>query len=278
MKPVFAGIALSPISAIKPTQQILKPIGKGPGDNLTVRIYMECRHQVSNTLLYHLSTSALVDENWCSSVLALSVHNLLIWICCLLLIIKIPGIRGVRLDFLLSDWYLEGGSRSYERSSSRKEAWIIFIDWWVRIIPPALTSAMFSGCFLFGFFFVIEDVVLILWGIPHREDRIRYYETRRSEGSTSWWIERSSPQKRELFSVKGFRRCSYEETYEAWKVEQEESCYLVMAWYWRSRIFRGKGEEKRQFNANANHLENDVYRNANYAKQKQNRCRLVYNY
>ena len=78
MKPVFAGIALSPISAIKPTQQILKPIGKGPGDNLTVRIYMECRHQVSNTLLYHLSTSALVDENWCSSVLALSVHNLLI--------------------------------------------------------------------------------------------------------------------------------------------------------------------------------------------------------
>ena len=26
-----------------------------------------------------------------------------------------------------------------------------------------------------------------------------------------------------------FRPCSYEETYEAWKVEQEDSCYLVMA-------------------------------------------------
>ena len=36
----------------------------------------------------------------------------------------------------------------------------------------------------------------------HREDRIRHHETTCSEGSTSWWIERSSPQqalKCELF-------------------------------------------------------------------------------
>ena len=51
------------------------PIGKGTGDNLTVRIDIESRHQISNTLLYNLSTSVFIDENWCSSGLALSVHN-----------------------------------------------------------------------------------------------------------------------------------------------------------------------------------------------------------
>ena len=104
----------------------------------------------------------------------------------------------------------------------------------------------------------------------HREDRIRHHETRCSEGSKSWWIERSSPQqaqKCELFLVMDFRPCSYEETYEAWKVEQEDSCCLVMAWYWRSRIFRGELEEKRQWNVNEIHLENDLYSNSNYAKQ-----------
>ena len=68
------------------------------------------------------------------------------------------------------------------------------------------------------------------WLTKSRESsRIRHYETRCYEGSTSWWIERSSPQqarKRELFLVKDFHPCSYEETYEAWKVEQEGSCYL----------------------------------------------------
>ena len=53
--------------------------GKGTGDNLTVRIDMECRHQISNTLLYNLSTSVFVDEDWCSSGLTSSVHNLLSW-------------------------------------------------------------------------------------------------------------------------------------------------------------------------------------------------------
>ena len=87
----------------------------------------------------------------------------------------------------------------------------------------------------------------------------------------SWWIERSSPQQtrsRELFSVKDFHPCSYEETYEAWKVEQEGSCYLVMAWYWRSRIFRGKGEEIRQWNAKQIHPENDANSNAKLRKAK----------
>ena len=70
--PVFAGIALGFIDFIKPRQQILKPVGEGIGDNLTVRIDMKCRHQISNTLLYHLSTSVFVDENWCSSGLTLS--------------------------------------------------------------------------------------------------------------------------------------------------------------------------------------------------------------
>ena len=39
---------------------------------------MECRHQISNTLLYNLSTRVFVNEDWCSSGLALLVHNLLI--------------------------------------------------------------------------------------------------------------------------------------------------------------------------------------------------------
>ena len=71
----FADIAIGFIGFIKPMQQILKPIGKGPGDNLTVRIDMKCRDQFSNTLLYNLSMSVLEDENWCSSGLALLVHN-----------------------------------------------------------------------------------------------------------------------------------------------------------------------------------------------------------
>ena len=75
--PVFAGIAIGFISFIKPRQQILKPIGKETDDKLTLRIDMKCRHHISNTLLYNLSTSVFVDENWCSSGFALSVHNLL---------------------------------------------------------------------------------------------------------------------------------------------------------------------------------------------------------
>ena len=148
--PVFAGITVGFIGFIKPTQQILKPIGKGTGDNLTVRIDMECRHQIGNTLLYNLSTSVFVDENWFSSGLALSVHNQLSWAHCYERLIRIPGIRGVRLDFLLFDCSLEWGSRGYGRSHSRNEAWIIFIEWWIGIIPPAPTRAKISSCFLFG--------------------------------------------------------------------------------------------------------------------------------
>ena len=51
--PVFAGITVGFIGFIKPTQQILKQIGKGTGDNLTVRIEMECRHQVTNVAKVH---------------------------------------------------------------------------------------------------------------------------------------------------------------------------------------------------------------------------------
>ena len=43
----------------------------------------------------------------------------------------------------------------------------------------------------------------------------------------------------------------------------------------KSNIQRQRGGEKRQWNANANHLENEVYRNSNYAKKNKNRCRLV---
>ena len=42
--PIFAGITVGFNGFIKPTQHILKPIGKEIGDNLTVRIEMECRH------------------------------------------------------------------------------------------------------------------------------------------------------------------------------------------------------------------------------------------
>ena len=44
---------------------------------------------------------------------------------------------------------------------------------------------------------------------------------------------------------------------------------LLMVWYWRGRIFRGKGDEIRQWNVKQIHPENDVYRDAKYAKQKQ---------
>ena len=71
--------------------------------------------------------------------------------------------------------------------------------------------------------------------------------------------------------LKDFRPRSYEGMSEAWKKKQEDSCYLVMAWYWRSRIFGGKGEEIRQWNAKQIHPDNDVYRDANYAKQKHKR-------
>ena len=39
---------------------------------------------------------------------------------------------------------------------------------------------------------------------------------------------------------------------------------------------RGKGDENTPMKCEANHYENDVYRDANYAKQKQNECRPVY--
>ena len=141
------------------------PIGKGTGDNLTVRIDIESRHQISNTLLYNLSTSVFIDENWCSSGLALSVHNPLRWAHCYERLIRIPGIRGVRLDYLLFDCSLEWGSRGYWRSHSRKEAWIICINWWIGITLPAPTSAKISSYFLLGGFVVIQDVVLIIWMI-----------------------------------------------------------------------------------------------------------------
>ena len=97
--PGFAGITVGFIGFIKPTQHILKPFSKRIGDNLTVRIDMECRHQVSNTLLYNLSTRVFVDENWCSSGLALTVHKLLS---------RARLIRiGVQLDLLLFDSSLE---------------------------------------------------------------------------------------------------------------------------------------------------------------------------
>ena len=163
--PVFAGIALGLICAIKSTQHVLKSIGKGIYNNFTVSLYMECRHQISNTLLYHLSTSIFVVEDGSSSGLALSVHNLLIWVRCLLLIIRSPEIRGVRLDFLLFDGSLEWGSRRYGRSRSWNEAWIVVIDWWIWIIPPVFISAKFSGCFLFRDFHVIEDVFITHWGM-----------------------------------------------------------------------------------------------------------------
>ena len=111
--PVFAICALEFIRRIKPTKHVLKPTGKGTRNNFTMRIVMECRHQIGDALLYHPSTSVFVNENEWSSGLALPVHNLLIWVCCLILIIRITGIRGVRVDFLLSDGSLEWGSGWY---------------------------------------------------------------------------------------------------------------------------------------------------------------------
>ena len=73
----------------------------------------------------------------------------------------------------------------------------------------------------------------------HRGDVIRHWIDRSPEGSTSWWIERSQPQQSlecELFWLtKDLLPCSYEETYATNEVEQENSCYLVMAWYRRSQ-------------------------------------------
>ena len=52
-----------------------------------------------------------------------------------------------------------------------------------------------------------------------------------------------------------------------WVLVEGSYCF-VMAWYWRSRIFRGKGDEICQWNAKQINPDNDVYRDANYAKQK----------
>ena len=76
-----------------------------------------------------------------------------------------------------------------------------------------------------------------VWQIPvkfHQEDRIRHGDPRCSECSTSWWIERSSPQQAMkcvlfLMMMMDFPPSGYEETYVTLKVEQEDSCYLVMA-------------------------------------------------
>ena len=95
-----------------------------------------------------------VDENWCSSGLALSVHNLLSRA-------RIIRIR-IRLDLLLFDCSLDWESTGNGRSHSRKEACIIFIQWSIGIIPPAPNGAKISRSFLFGGFVVIADVVLIL--------------------------------------------------------------------------------------------------------------------
>ena len=119
----------------------------------------------ATTLLYHLSMSVFVDEVGSSSGLAISVHNLLSWAHCYERLIRSPGIRGVRLDFLLFDCSLEWESRGYGRFSSQKEAWVVFIDWWIGILPPAPTSAKIGDCFFFGGFDVIEDVFLIHWMI-----------------------------------------------------------------------------------------------------------------
>ena len=100
--PIFAICTLDFIWRIKVTKHVLKPTSKGICDNLSMRIDMECGDQVCNALLYHLSTSILVNENGCSGGLALTVHNLLIWVYRLILIIRNPGIRRVRLDFFLS--------------------------------------------------------------------------------------------------------------------------------------------------------------------------------
>ena len=97
--PVFAGITVGFIGLIKPMQQILKPIGKGTGNKLTVSIEMEYRNQVSNILLYNLSTRVFVNKDWCSSGLALSVNNLLSPA-------RLVRIR-IRLDLLLLDNSLE---------------------------------------------------------------------------------------------------------------------------------------------------------------------------
>ena len=236
--PVFAGIAIGFIGFIKPTQQILKPIGKGTGDNLTVRIEMKCRHQISNTLLYNLSTSVFVDENWCSSGLALSVHNVLSWAHCYEAH-QNPWNQSSPTG-LSSPWLLsrvrESRIRKIPLPKGSLNCFHRLMNWDHN--PPAPTGAKISGCFLVGGFVVIEDVVLILRMI----DEFPWIFT----GKIRFVVKKlfapraQQARKRELFLLKDFRPCCYEETYEAWRMEQEGSCYLVMAWYWRSRIFRGK--------------------------------------
>ena len=98
--------------------------------------------------------SVFVDEDGSSSGLAISVHNLLSW--------AGPIRIRIRRDLLLFYSSLEWASKGYGWSHSRKKACIIFIEWWIGIIPLAPSGAKISSCFLFRGFVVIDNAVLIL--------------------------------------------------------------------------------------------------------------------
>ena len=219
--PIFAICTLDFIWRIKVTKHVLKPTSKGICDNLSMRIDMECGDQVCNALLYHLSTSILVNENGCSGGLALTVHNLLIWVYRLILIIRNPGIRRVRLDFFLSiDLSSEGVEDAIDPALELKLKLLSSIDASgshpLRLMAQdsaiALSSCLRSSSLMSSSFWGGDkfpwDCIGGMWF--HWIDRC-------SQGSTSWWIERSPPQQSlecELsWLMKDFCLCDYEETY-----------------------------------------------------------------
>ena len=94
-------------------------------------VAMESRHQVSNTLLSHLSSSIFVDEDGCCSRLPFMADNLLTWIWCLMLIIWRPGIRGILMTL-----FLLNRSFTWENRRSFIKIWSLWdCDRVIRLIP-----------------------------------------------------------------------------------------------------------------------------------------------
>ena len=56
----------------------------------------------------------------------------------------------------------EGVEETDDPTPERKEACIIFIEWWIGIIPPAPIGAKFSRSYLFRGFRVIGDEIVLL--------------------------------------------------------------------------------------------------------------------